>query len=340
MNQFGSVKPVRSGKGMSCAECEAMLTDAIDNTLSARDRAAFDLHISTCKECSQMLADAQRGAALLEMLKRPRPEPSSALLERILAQTSGQNGGLTAQSTAVGPVLVAPIATARIPASVPGIATGNVIPFTSARKFSLQAITRTMMQPRLAMTAAMAFFSIALTLNLTGVHLSELKASDLKPSNIRHTFYQADASIVRYYTNLRVVYELESRVSDLKAASESDNQSNKSESQSDSSKSDSNKPKSNQDQQKKAPKSGSGTSLRRNPFQPEFKLVATAPPSLSESVISTAVTRSGEPPAFVSVLAGNNRTTSSPLQSFGNRFNAPRLIANKSKESLNEGGLA
>ena len=31
------------------------------------------------------------------------------------------------------------------------------------------------------MTAAMAFFSIALTLNLTGIKLTEIRASDLTP---------------------------------------------------------------------------------------------------------------------------------------------------------------
>ena len=31
------------------------------------------------------------------------------------------------------------------------------------------------------MTAAMAFFSIALTLNLTGIKLTEIRAADLRP---------------------------------------------------------------------------------------------------------------------------------------------------------------
>jgi hypothetical protein len=69
-----------------------------------------------------------------------------------------------------------------------------------------------MLQPRLAMTAAMAFFSIALTMNLTGVRLSQLRASDLKPSSILRSCYEAKAKVVRYSDNLRVVYELESRV--------------------------------------------------------------------------------------------------------------------------------
>jgi hypothetical protein len=79
-----------------------------------------------------------------------------------------------------------------------------------------------MLQPRLAMTAAMAFFSIALTLNLTGVRLSDLRASDFKPSSIMRSAYAAKAKVVRYSDNLRVVYELESRVRDLQRSADDD----------------------------------------------------------------------------------------------------------------------
>src|SRR5260370_25518865 len=67
-----------------------MLSDALDGTLSAADQATFDLHLVGCPSCASMLADAKRGAAWMEMLKSPRPEPPTALLERIIAQTSGQ----------------------------------------------------------------------------------------------------------------------------------------------------------------------------------------------------------------------------------------------------------
>jgi hypothetical protein len=82
-----------------------------------------------------------------------------------------------------------------------------------------------MLQPRLAMTAAMAFFSIALTLNLTGVRLSALRASDFKPSNIMRSASQAKMRVVQYTDNLRVVYELESRVRDLQQRSSDDDSS-------------------------------------------------------------------------------------------------------------------
>jgi hypothetical protein len=240
INQFGSAKPARSGEGTSCAECEAMLMDALDGVLSAKEQAAFDLHIATCAECGQMLEDAKRGAAMLEVLKFYRPEPSAALFERILAQTNGlataapvksQDSGILAipgidgaavEIHSIVPSTVGPAGSGGIPSY--GAATGKVLPFRSrvAASFHFRAITHTMMQPRLAMTAAMAFFSIALTLNLTGVRLNELRASDLAPTNLRRSFYHANASVVRYYENLRVVYELESRVNEFKQANPGD----------------------------------------------------------------------------------------------------------------------
>jgi outer membrane biosynthesis protein TonB len=74
------------------------------------------------------------------------------------------------------------------------------------------------MEPRLAMTAAMAFFSIALTLNLLGVRLDQIKTADFSPTSLKQTYFQANATAVRYYDNLKVVRVLESRVDDIRQA--------------------------------------------------------------------------------------------------------------------------
>jgi hypothetical protein len=101
---------------------------------------------------------------------------------------------------------------------------GNVIPFR--RRFVAamhrSPIGQIMLQPRLAMTAAMAFLSIALTMDLTGIHPLSLRASDLTPSSLKRDFYSNKARVARYYDGLRVVYELESRVHDLQSASDND----------------------------------------------------------------------------------------------------------------------
>jgi hypothetical protein len=68
----------------------------------------------------------------------------------------------------------------------------------------------------------MAFFSIALTMNLTGVRLLDLRASDLRPSSLKRDYHDANARVVRYYEGLRVVYELESRVHDFEGATDNE----------------------------------------------------------------------------------------------------------------------
>jgi hypothetical protein len=226
-NQFGSAKPGLAGDPQHCAQCEAMLADALDGTLSTADQATFDLHMAGCVTCAAMLADAQRGAAWMEMLRSPRPEPPAALLERILAQTAvpTKNEAPAAPTYIRNPntLLGRPILAGSTPAVQPAAFTPtNVLPFRTRVVYGLRSIGQTMLQPRLAMTAAMAFFSIALTLNLTGVRLSSLRVSDLKPSSLKRTAYETKARVVRYSDNLRVVYELESRVRDLQRSSDDD----------------------------------------------------------------------------------------------------------------------
>jgi hypothetical protein len=307
-NQFGSTQPGGSGPGSGCAHCEAMLADAIVGVLSAADQAVFDRHIATCEVCSGMYADAQRGAALLSLLKPHRPEPSAALLERILAQTSAQTSsqtsGLASDPVAAhqserrpAPSTILPHLIGR-PAPAPGAAApampafmAKVLPFRN-----LRGLGHTMLQPRLAMTAAMAFFSIALTLNLTGVHLDQLKASDLKPTNLKRTLYEADARAVRYYENLRVVYELESRVRDLQR--ENDNNGNNAPAS---------KPAAAPEQPKQPrPKPNSGSSQRHSP----------APSALGSELAAVWV-------APLTVLLSNTRK--------------PRF--NQYKDQVREGGL-
>ena len=241
-NQFGSAKPSNlggPGNSQHCAQCEAMLSDALDSTLSATDQATFDLHLVGCPSCTSMLADAKRGVAWMEMLKSPRPEPPTALLQRIIAQTSGQTSTQTSAKTAAAhnpPIVLGSNDRLRTPGTAPGrpilvpsaaqpAFSTNVIPFRTRITHGFRSLGQTMLQPRLAMTAAMAFFSIALTMNLTGVRLSALRASDFKPSSILRSAYAAKAKVVQYSDNLRVVYELESRVRDLQRSSDDDGSS-------------------------------------------------------------------------------------------------------------------
>lgn len=198
---------------LTCAQCERMVLDAMEGTLLPDDQVQFDLHIAGCAACTRAFADAQQGSAWLSMLKAVPPEPPALLLEHILSQTSGD------------PAVALPLRPREsIFAYAGGLAPGGVVPGTmgrvlpfpqAARRNWFARAAQAAMQPRFAMTAAMAFFSIALTMNLTGVQLSDLHASSLRTANLRHGFWSANAKVFRYYDNLRVVYELESRVRQL-----------------------------------------------------------------------------------------------------------------------------
>jgi putative zinc finger protein len=189
--------PERGPRNLSCEAWEAMLADALDGTLDARDTAAFEAHGRSCGAgCAELLEEAKRGTEWLRFLHQT-PEAPQGLLEKILAETTGLD---SAQ----------PLAVAGAPA----------IPSQPWLGVSIGVLQRHVMESRILMTLAMAFFSIALTLNLTGVRLNQLKLSDLSPSalasSLSHQYYTTWGHLNRYYSNLRIVYELESRVNEMR----------------------------------------------------------------------------------------------------------------------------
>lgn len=194
---------------LTCTQCEGMLLDAADGILLPDEQTHFDLHMADCANCTRLMADVRRGGAWLEMLKEAPPVPPADLVGRILAKTSGDQE--------VAAVVLAQAAHA---ASLFGDSQAKVLPFRVPPHL-LQPRSRTarmmhtIMQPRFAMTAAMAFFSIALTMNIAGVRLTALRASDLKPTSVKKSFWAVNGRVIRYYDNLRVVYELESRVREM-----------------------------------------------------------------------------------------------------------------------------
>ncbi|MGC9198195.1 MAG: anti-sigma factor family protein [Acidobacteriaceae bacterium] len=96
-------------------------------------------------------------------------------------------------------------------------AAGERVGWMSSWASRWASVWATMQQPRLAMTVGMAFFSIALTLNLTGVRLRDLRASDFTFSALKRTAADAHASVARIFENNREVYQVESRLNELRS---------------------------------------------------------------------------------------------------------------------------
>jgi hypothetical protein len=202
MSEREQNKPLgESARVLRCDEWENLLADALDGTLSAADTAAFTRHHRECVLCAQMLKETEQGRSWMKYLA-VEPEVPTDLLQKILARTSG---GL--QPGVAAPPISLP---ARRPAW---------------HRVMLPAV-RQVMEPRLMMTVAMAFFSIALTLNLAGVKVTDLRAADLQPSrlraNITRQYYSTNEQVTKYYKNLRLVYEMESRVRELRRTTDTE----------------------------------------------------------------------------------------------------------------------
>lgn len=195
----------------ACGQWETLLADALDGTLRTEDEATFSSHMAGCAACTALFEEARRGREWLDFLSA-EPDLPEGLLERILAQTGpGQ---------AAGYGLVADSGTA----AVAGVPLAIVTPKWQRPGF--MGFVRRFAEPRLMMTAAMAFFSIALTLNMTGVKLSQVRFADLRPAALK-SFMQrritmASTPIVRYYDHLRLVYEVQARVRELKRNAETE----------------------------------------------------------------------------------------------------------------------
>jgi hypothetical protein len=192
----------------ACGQWETLLADALDGQLRPEDETTFGAHMAVCPACTALFEEARKGREWLEFLAA-EPEVPEGLLDRILAQTGpGQAEGY-----------------GLIPAGA------NVLPMPPAwQRPGFMGRIRRFAEPRLMMTAAMAFFSIALTLNLTGVRVTSLRLSDLRPTAVRsfmeRRITMASTPIIRYYDHLRFVYEVESRMREFRRTTQGDNDSN------------------------------------------------------------------------------------------------------------------
>jgi hypothetical protein len=198
-----------------CGEWETLLTDALDGLLSPQDEVKFAAHKAVCPACAALYDEARKGREWLEFLG-PEPEAPAGLLEKILSKTGPGN---QASSGWTGNALPVAAGAGGVPAFVPPV----------WQQPGFFARMRAAMHPRLMMTGAMAFFSIALTLNITGfnlanVHVTPVRLADLRPRAVRaymeRQLTMASVPIVRYYDHLRFVYEVQTRVRELRGQAE------------------------------------------------------------------------------------------------------------------------
>ena len=183
--------------GMQCSEFDALLSQAIDGTLSGERLTAFEAHGRVCQLCGPLLSEAEAGHGWLKALEEA--EPPANLVTNILLRTSGV---VTSRSH---------------------VATGatTVTWMDRVREWAemiYSPVVASARQPRFAMSFGMAFFTLSVTLSLAGVRLGDLRHVDLRPSAIRRSYYETSGRVVKYYENIRFVYEIQARVRQFKEA--------------------------------------------------------------------------------------------------------------------------
>lgn len=171
---------------MNCGEVEVLLADYLDDTLSPEQRAALEQHASTCVSCRALFEDASAAVSFLKRADDVVPPPE--LITRI----------------AFG----APMGRVRLPFERQSL-------FSRLASKWLQPI----LQPRLAMGLAMTILSFAMLERCTGVHVQHLQAADLNPvriwGGVEDRAVRVKDRAVKYYENLRWVYEIETQLKTL-----------------------------------------------------------------------------------------------------------------------------
>jgi|SRR5580692_1336720 hypothetical protein len=190
--------PDHTSNGMQCNEFEHLLADAIDGALSGTGLGRFQAHARVCRTCGPLLAEAEAGRNWLKGLTEV--EPPASLVNNILASTTGvdtQRLRVTARSAQLQ------------------ISSWERVQATLS-EWLIQPIWGMVRQPRFAMSFGMAFFALSVGLTVAGVKPQDLSQISLRPKAIQSTYFHAQARVVHYYENIHFVYEMESRVREIR----------------------------------------------------------------------------------------------------------------------------
>jgi len=164
---------------MTHLELENLVSEYLEGRLEVTRRSEFEAHAGACPGCRELVADVRQAIANCRSVEAPEPAPW--LIPKILLATIGERQ----------PTLFERLAT----------------------------FLRPGLQARVVYGVAMTVFSVSIIINAAGINLRRLTLADLNP----HTWFRrADrtghllyARAEKFYYDLRVVYEIESRLRQL-----------------------------------------------------------------------------------------------------------------------------
>ncbi len=159
----------------TCDQTEARLSDYLDGLLQPAEQAAFDLHVNACERCTPLVADVSHVLGALHKLEQV--EPPARLANSILTATLGPQS------------------------------------WRNAKRW-----LRGLQSPRFVYSAVSVAATFIVILTASGFSWRKPKLADLAPATIyRNADRQAHlvyARSTKFVSDLRVVYEIQSRMNE------------------------------------------------------------------------------------------------------------------------------
>ncbi len=159
----------------TCAQIEERLSDYLDEALSRDEKKEFSAHVSSCSRCAPLLKSVTGLVGRMRAMEAVEIPPN--LIPQIIEQTSGARAESKARRGWLGWL-------------------------------------RPVWQPRFAMGAATVLATFLIVFQVVGP--KRLKKADLSPANLYHSAnrhaHLVYARGVKFVNDLRVVYEIQSRL--------------------------------------------------------------------------------------------------------------------------------
>src|SRR6266699_657846 len=159
----------------TCEQTEARLSDYLDRLLQPAEQAAFDFHVNACERCTPLVAGVSHVLGTLQTLVQVAPPPQ--LLDAILTATLGPRS------------------------------------WRRAKRW-----LRGLQSPRFVYSTVSVAATFVVILTATGFSFRKPKLADLSPATIYHNAdrraHLVYAHSAKFVSNLRVVYEIQTRLNE------------------------------------------------------------------------------------------------------------------------------
>jgi len=175
---------------MTCADIEIALCDYMDGNLAPAERAEVERHISGCALCAELVRDA--GAALAFMEHVADVEPPPELVTRMYAIPTRRDLQMATMRRGV--------------------------------RAWFHRLFEPLLQPRMVMGLSLTILFFGMMVRCAGIPERRVTRADLNPARVwvgvEDRVHRGWERSVKFYENLRFVYQIQSRLRDWQAQQE------------------------------------------------------------------------------------------------------------------------